>query len=220
MAVADTPDRLKEIEQTLELKLYSGEHAVDEEHPLSAGDQQLAEIVVTPGSGLEHAALEQARLPERYQLIRLAIHQAGRALKLEGRDLATVRLLAGDVLLVQGPREELAELKRRGDLLVLDATTDLPRTSRASVALALMAAAVAVAALGWLPIAVSATAVVLLMLVTGCLSWNDATRALSASVVLIVVASLALGLALMKTGGADYLARLFVAGAAELPPWA
>lgn len=220
LAVADTPDRLKEIEQAVGLKLYSGEHVVDEEHPLSANDQQLAEIVVTPGSGLERAALEQARLPERYQLIPLAIHRAGRALKIEGRDLATVTLLTGDVLLVQGPRDELTELKRRGDLLVLDATADLARTSRAPLALGLMAVAVLVAALGLLPIAVSATAAVLLMILTGCLSWSDATRALSASVVLIVVASLALGLALMKTGGADYLAQLFVAGAADLPPWA
>ena len=67
------------------------------------------------------------------------------------------------------------------------------------------------AALGLAPIAVSAACGVLLMIVTGCLSWRDATRALSAQVVLIVVASLALGAALLKTGGADYLAQLFVA---------
>jgi len=61
------------------------------------------------------------------------------------------------------------------------------------------------------PIAVSATCGVLLMIATRCLSWRDATLALSAQVVLIVVASLALGAALLKTGGADYLAQLFVA---------
>jgi di/tricarboxylate transporter len=48
------------------------------------------------------------------------------------------------------------------------------------------------------------------MIFTGCLGWRDATRALSAQVILIVAASLGLGIALLKTGGADYLARLFV----------
>lgn len=55
---------------------------------------------------------------------------------------------------------------------------------------------------------------VIVMLATRCLEWDDLTSALSAPVVMIVVASLALGLALMRTGGADYVARLYVAVAA------
>ena len=41
------------------------------------------------------------------------------------------------------------------------------------------------------------------MLATGCLRWRDASRALSTQVILIVVASLALGAAPLKTGAAD-----------------
>ncbi|MGB5255428.1 MAG: SLC13 family permease, partial [Sedimenticolaceae bacterium] len=92
----------------------------------------------------------------------------------------------------------------------LDATTDLPSTRRAPLALAIMAAVVFTAAIGWLPIAISSLAGVLLMLLTACLSWRDAARALNTQVILIVVASLALGAALLKTGAADYLAQLFV----------
>jgi di/tricarboxylate transporter len=121
-----------------------------------------------------------------------------------------VRLSVGDVLLVQGSREQIAEIKRGGELLVLDATTDLPVSKRAPLALLVMAGIIVVAALGFLPIAISAVCGVLLMLVTRCLSWRDAAGALSTPVILIVVASLALGTALLKTGGADYLAQLFV----------
>lgn len=81
-----------------------------------------------------------------------------------------------------------------------------------------MAAVVLVAALGFLPIAITAVAGVLLMIVTGCLGWRDATRALSTSVVLIVLASLALGVALLRTGAADYLAQIFLTAAAGTPP--
>lgn len=73
-----------------------------------------------------------------------------------------------------------------------------------------MAAIVVTAALGILPIAISAPCGVLAMILTGCMSWRDATKALSAQVILIVASSLALGVALLRTGGADYLARLFV----------
>jgi di/tricarboxylate transporter len=74
-----------------------------------------------------------------------------------------------------------------------------------------MAGIIVTAALGIMPIAISASFGALLMIFTGCLGWRDATNALSAQVILIVVASLAIGSALLKTGGADYLAQLFVA---------
>jgi di/tricarboxylate transporter len=48
------------------------------------------------------------------------------------------------------------------------------------------------------------------MLITRCLTWQQASLALSTQVVLIVVASLALGSALLQTGGAEYLAQVFV----------
>jgi di/tricarboxylate transporter len=217
--VADTPDRLKELEQVSGAKLYSGEQIIDEEHPLAEADQQLAELVVTPGSMLEQYTLEQARFADRYQLVPLAIHRAGRTLS-GNEDTRNTELQAGDVLLVQGPREQIAEIKRRGNLLVLDATTDLPFTRKAPLALAIMAAIVLAVAFGVLPIAISATLGALFMVLSGCLDWRDVGRALSAQVILIVVASLALGLALMQTGGAEYLAHFFVAVATDLPSWA
>ena len=49
-----------------------------------------------------------------------------------------------------------------------------------------------------------------MMLLTNCINWKDASNALNTQVVLIVVASLALGQALLKTGAASYLAHVFV----------
>ena len=82
-----------------------------------------------------------------------------------------------------------------------------------------MVAVILVAAFGLLPISISAMAGVLLMILTRCLNWREAGEALNTQVILIVVASLGLGAALLKTGGADYLAQVFVAttfGAAPL----
>ncbi len=74
------------------------------------------------------------------------------------------------------------------------------------------------AALGILPIAVSALSGVFFMLFTGCLKWYDATRALSAPVILIIASSLALGTALVETGGASFIAQTYVAATEGLSP--
>ncbi len=211
LSVRDTPEQLKEFEQVLEANLYADEAPVDEEHPLTAEDQQLAEIVIQQGTPLEGSTLRYAHFTDRYQLVTLALHRAGRTPETLHKSLDDVVLRAGDVLLVQGPREQISHIKRSGELLILDATADLPHTKKAPMALAIMVTVVLLPALGILPIAISAVGGVLLMIATGCLNWRDATLALSAPVILIVVASLALGLALVETGGAHYLAQLFVA---------
>ncbi|MDH5180173.1 MAG: SLC13 family permease [Gammaproteobacteria bacterium] len=206
----DTPERLKEFEQVLGATLFAGDTQVDEENPLAAEDQQLAEIIVAQGSPLENSTVAQLHFSDRYQLLPIALHRPGRQTLTLQTEIAEVRLQVGDILLVQGASEQIAEVKRKGDLLVLDATADLPHTSRAPIALAIMAAVILVAAIGVLPIAISAVAGILLMLLTRCLGWNDVARALNAQVILIVVVSLALGDALLGTGAADYMAKVFV----------
>jgi di/tricarboxylate transporter len=220
LRVRDTPENLKEFERVLGAKLHTvGEdkHLVTEEHPLSAEGQQLAEIVVTESSPLQGRTLSELRFVERYNLVVLAIHRAGPGGAVSG-DLPEVRLRSGDVLLLQGAGERIAELKRSGHLLVLDATVDLPQTKKAPLALAIMAVVVALAALGIVPILVGAVIGVVLMLMTRCLAWEDITAALSVQVIMIIVASLALGVALTRTGAAGYIAQLYVALAAGLPP--
>lgn len=220
LRVRDTPDNLKEFERQLGAKLHNiGEEGglVTEEHPLSAEDQQIAEIVITENSPLYRRTLAELRFIDRYNLIALAIHRPGAASP-RATDLVDVRLQSGDVLLVQGPEKDIAALRTAARMLVLDATVDLPRTRRAPLALAIMFGVVAVAAFGIVPIAVSALVGVILMLATRCLEWDDLAAALSAQVIMIVVASLALGLALMRTGGAEYVARLYLAIAEGLPP--
>ncbi len=220
LSVRDTPDRLKEYEQALATPLHADGHRVDEEHPLSAEDQQIAEIVVTPGSPLDGTTLRRLHFASHYGLVTLALHRAGLGIRVLREGIRDARLRVGDVLLVQGTRDQVAEVKREGELLVLDATADLPHTRKAPLALAIMVVVVLSAAVGLLPIAISAVCGVLVMIVSRCISWRDAAHALSTPVILIVVSSLALGNALLQTGGADYLAQLFVAlTAGASPAW-
>jgi di/tricarboxylate transporter len=216
LVVSDTPDRLKEFERILGAPLYSGD--VESEPAPAAQVQQIAELVVIRGSPLELRTLKQANFDARYQLLPLALHRGGHPVEKERAHINDIRLHIGDVLLVQGTAEQIAAVKRGGQLLVLDATTDLPHTAKARLALAIMGGIVVVAALKVLPVVFAALCGVLLMIYTGCLTWREATRALDSSMILLTVASIALSLALVKTGATEFIAHGFVALSFSMPP--
>jgi di/tricarboxylate transporter len=210
LLVVDTPVRLKEFEQSLGATLYSGSDVVDEAHPLKAQDQQLAEGIVFQGSQLQNRSLNEVRFMDTHQLVVLAVHRAHQKIGSMPQGLGNLRLRVGDVLLLQGRRGHIDQLKQQSIVMVLDSTTDLPHSEKASLALLIMLGIILLAAFGILPIAVSATCGVLLMILCNCLTWRDVSRALNTQVILLIVASLALGNALLKTGGSEFLADLFL----------
>jgi len=217
--VSDTADRLKEYEQLLGATLYNEtdiEHPVTEEQPLATEGQQLAEVVITRGSPMHNRMLNVSQFSSRYGLVPLAIHRA-RPLSDVAGELESTRLRAGDVILMQGARESIAELRASGSMLVLDGTTDLPHTERANTALAIMMVVVGCAAFQILPISIASLLGVVGMLMTNCLRWRDVGDSLNIPVIMIIVASLSLGLAMEQTGGAEYIAQLFVAATSTLP---
>jgi len=216
--VKDNPEQLKEFESVLQATLFSGAHRVDEDHPLNAEKQMLAEIVVIQASELVGRTLKDVQFAKRYGISVLALHRDGKAMDIGRRSIGNVVIHTGDVLLVQGDADQVAYLKETQGFLVIDGASDLPYSKKAPMALSVLFMVVAVAAVGILPIAISSICGILLLLVTKCLDWSEVSAALSSQVVLIVVASLALGSAMMQTGGAEYIAQLFVALAFDSPP--
>jgi len=155
--VKSTPDRLKELETVLGASLFSGDEPVDDEHPLRDTTQQIAEVVVVPGSTLDGRTLANIRFRERYQLMVLALFRSNKWASKQGSEhTEETRLHSGDVLLVQGSVSNIKRLKSSRNLLVLDAKSALPISSRAPLAMLIMLWIILMAAFGLLPIAVSA----------------------------------------------------------------
>jgi di/tricarboxylate transporter len=102
-------------------------------------------------------------------------------------------------------------------MLVADGTTDLPKAHRAKRALLVLFMVIGAAASGLLPISIAALIGVGAMIGLGCLSWREVGRSLPSSVIMLIVASLAMGKALVATGMADFLAVSFVSAAGNLP---
>ena len=210
LMVRDTSDNLKQYEKLLGADLHNEDSKVDEDHPLEAPGQQQAEVIVTQGSPLFSRTLANTRFADRYQLATLALHRTGSRNRRLMSDIANVTLQIGDVLLVQGASEKVTERKKAGRILVLDGTSDLPYSKKAPIALVILFFVVGLAALGIMPIAISSVCGVLLLTLTACLGCRDVGDAINTQIVLIVAASLALGVAMLETGSADAIADQFV----------
>jgi len=218
------PDELKEFESVLRTPLHSTEQAPSDSEERWLAEkiqQQLAEIVVTPNSLLDGQPLLASGWLQHRGLFPIAIHKPNQRIRLSGDEPVTPdqrRLAVGDVVLVQGARERIQDLKRSGEVLILDGSVDLPHTSKAGAATAIMVSIVAVAAFGILPILVSSLLGVVLCVVTGCIDWRQLRAAVDTNLILMIVSTLGLSTALMATGVTTYLAGLFVEIAGGLPP--
>lgn len=190
------------------------------------------EMTVTSDSRLVTRTLASSGIADLYGVAVLGIHRPNRILG--ERDTYTeagdLRILEGDVLLVMGIEEDLQNFARNDGLLRLEGARELPRRSKAALAGAIMLGAIATASLGlpWfdgmryapikLPIAIAALAGAILMFVTGCVKFDRVGRALSAKVIVLIAASLAIGRVIDASGAAAWLGEALALGLAYLPP--
>ncbi len=211
LLVRDNPANLKIFERQLGATFTSDGR--DDREP----GELLAEIVVTRGSPLHLRSLAGADLATGVDIVPIAVHRGGSPRKVVRHGLADLILRTGDVLLLQGTRKAIEGLREKRRLMVLDGSIDLPAAGRAGRALVVLALVVLPAALGLLPISISALIGVGLMVSLRCLSWRDAGNAVPIPVIMLIVASLGMGKALVATGMAEFLAIAFVAAAHGLP---
>ena len=216
--ISGTAEKLKEFESKLNGQLHNlnkkdghiEDGYIEGEYINQDDDQVIAEVLVTSNSLLHNQSLNKARLAEKYNVIVLAMHRLHKPTERINEKLSKIRLHQGDMLLVQGTLENINIIKEDTKLLVLDNKIDYVSSKKGPIAIATMIGVVLLAALNILPISVSALAGAGVILVTRCLSWRDVSKALNVQVIMIIVVSLALGKALIDTGGTEFLAYYFV----------
>ncbi|MGH8737122.1 MAG: SLC13 family permease [Burkholderiales bacterium] len=120
--VSASGKELREAADALSTKLYKVddlEHPVDEEHPLAAEGQHLAEVVVTETSPLNRSTLRATNFGSYHDVAIVGLHRTGGQALRSHDDIGGVVLRTGDVLLVQGTEEAIGKLRTRAQLLVL-----------------------------------------------------------------------------------------------------
>jgi di/tricarboxylate transporter len=175
------------------------------------------EATLAPQSPLAGKTVAGINFHDRYGLELVAVWRSGKAIR---ADLEKLTLQFGDALLLVGPRQKLARLNDEPDLLVLTPVS-LPVTdvARAPVAALIMAGVVGSVLAGWLSIGVAAVLGAALMVLTRCLSMDQAYRAIDWRAVFLIAGTLPLGIAMAQTGTAQYLAELVMAALGGHGPW-
>jgi di/tricarboxylate transporter len=176
----------------------------------------LVEVVLSPRSTLAGKTLRQIHFREKYGLSILAIWREGRAHRSNLRDMD---LRFGDALLLYGSRRRIRMLGEEPDFLALtEVAQEAPRTHKTPIALLIMVAVLIPVILEIIPIAVSAVAGVVLMILTGCLTMDEAYRAIEWKAVFLIAGMLPLGIAMDQTGAAQFLAERMVGLVGDLGP--
>lgn len=164
-------------------------------------DQLTAELVIGADSTLIGQTIISAQILDRYGIAVMGVHHPIRSILRTD----TGRLEAGDVLWVQGSISALQQIQIDEGVMMLEGAVEIPRTAKANLALLIFAGVVLLAALHVIPIAIAALTGSIVMLATGCVKFDRLGRALSAKVIVLVAASIALGRALLETGAAEWL---------------
>jgi len=184
-------------------------------------DLTVVELSIPKDSGLAGKGVASANVAELYNVALLGVHDARRMWhdqRAANTEPAGDTVFGeGDIILATGAMPDLQKFARTENLLILEGAKELPRTAKATLALAIMAGAVVPASIGLVPIAISALAGAIAMLVTGCVRFDRIGRALSAKVIVLVAASIAIGRIILDSGAAEWLSGLLAIGLQFLP---
>ncbi len=175
------------------------------------------EATLAPQSPLADRLVADINFRDKYGLELSAVLRSGKSIR---SDLDQLKLQFGDALLFVGPRQKLVLLSDDPGLLVLTPVSiQEDDSSRAPLAGGIMLAVVTTVLLGWLPISIAAIVGASMMVLSRCISMEQAYRAIEWRAVFLIAGMLPLGIAMEETGTAEYLASMVMASLGDLGPW-
>ncbi|WP_203338124.1 SLC13 family permease [Nocardioides limicola] len=132
--------------------------------------------------------------------------------------LGDERLRVGEILLLEVAKDGLSRLRRHPDLVLLSQFEDEFDRRRMWLTGGIVLAVVAGAALTPLPIVVTAILGVVAMVTTGCIIKEDLYSGVAWDVIFLLAGVIPLGIAMTKSGGAEWLGSLIAGPAAGWHP--
>jgi len=178
---------------------FSEDQTEDDNH---SEEQILVEALISPESRMSGRDLEELRFRKLTGCIALGIKRTSRIIREQITDIV---LEAGDVLLIQGNKGSIDNLKSNRDIIMLDyTTTHLPRKKFARRSIIIFFITIFTIATGILPSVAAAMIGAASMIASGALSAERAINSLDRHVFLTIVSMLALSHAILMTGLSEY----------------
>jgi di/tricarboxylate transporter len=179
-------------------------------------ERVLVEAVVSNTCPLIGQTIREGRFRSTYDAVVIAVARNGERLQMKIGDIA---LEPGDTLLLEASPTFLdRQRSSRHFYLVSEVSGSTPpRHDRAWIACTVLAAMVLAATFELVPMVAAAFVAAAAVLVTGCISSNEARRSIEWESLLLIAASFGLAKAMEKTGLDEAIARSTIAAAGDGP---
>ncbi len=166
----------------------------------------LIEAVVSNTCPLLGKTIRESRFRSQYNAVVVAIARNGSRLR---QKIGNVEFQAGDVLLLEAHPSFADQHRNSRDFFLVSEVSESspPRHDRALLAIGLLLAMVVVVAFGWMSMMMAGFITAGLLLLSHCISLERMRKCISWDILIAIAASLALGTALEKTGGARMIAE-------------
>ncbi len=168
-------------------------------------DIKIAEALVNPRSEVIGRTLKETGFRQRFGLTVLAVYRRGEALRDKNGD---IQLQLGDLLLVQGTAGRMELFRQDRGFAVLGEVQPAERNREKGLAVVgLFAAALIVGGAGWLPLSIALVLAAVLTVVTRIVPLEKAYEYIDWRLLILIGGMTAFGLAMQKTGTAEFLAQ-------------
>ncbi|MFZ2168770.1 MAG: SLC13 family permease [Methylococcaceae bacterium] len=167
--------------------------------------EQLVQAIVAPASEIIGNSIRDIDFLWRYGAIVVGLWRREAFLR---QELASIRLEAGDVLVLLGDEESLSRVAQdRAFLMVVPFHGELQLRRKASLAAGIMLATIVVAAFKIIHLEIVMLAGAMAMVLSGCITARQAYRAIDARIYVFIAGAIPLGAAMQKSGTAGLLAH-------------
>jgi di/tricarboxylate transporter len=210
LVIRTDPDRIATIEKEpgiaiQPLEKYKEAFPVQEsENGKEDLSSRLVQSVVAPRSELIGRTIGRIDFLENYGVIIVGVWRRKGWLRTE---LSRVRLREGDVLVMTGDTEALKRISENRSFLMLVPFRGEPKPLyKARLAGVIMILSTIIATLNILPLEIVFLTGALVMILSGCISTQQAYQSIDARIYIFIAGAIPLGLAMQETGTADMLA--------------
>ncbi|MBI5913986.1 MAG: SLC13 family permease [Bacteroidetes bacterium] len=173
---------------------------------LVSDDIQIAEIIVMPTNDFVGLTVKEAEFKRRFGLMVIAINREGQTLS---DKIGGIQVQVGDRLLIQGPADTIRYRKEEGDFIILQEYKFEPGRSKRNAVLSgsFFVVALLLGTLELIPMSIAFMLAAFLCVVFKCIKPDEAYEKIEWKLLVLIGGMSSFGIALKKTGAAEFLAE-------------
>ena len=213
LLVQTTREGLLQVKETAGIEIKPDLKMGDLDH--ATATMKIAEAILMPQSSIVGRTIKELDFRRRFGVTVIAIYRQGHAL---ADRIGGLPLKVGDVLLLQARPERLRDLADNPDLLILQEIEHQPARRRKGLyAVGIFLLAVIASSFELVPLPIAFLLAALAVIGTRLITMEEAYDLIDWRLLVLIAGMTSFGLAMRKTGAAEYLAGLIAGWTAGLP---